>query len=113
MIDLAGYLVFFAVLTGLGWLLAGYLSRVYAGERTFASPLLVPIERGFYAMAGTAPDRPQTWGGYAMAMLAFNAVGFIILYALLRMQGMLPLNPDGIGGMAPDLAFNTAARWSG
>ncbi len=55
--------------------------------------------------------REMTWATYAMAVLAFNTLGFLLLYAILRVQGVLPFNPDGIGGMAPDLAFNTAVSF--
>ena len=62
-------------------------------------------------LSGAAPDRGMGWGAYALAVLVFNATGFVVLYVLLRAQGALPLNPDGIGGMAPDLAFNTAVSF--
>src|SRR6202042_3437146 len=72
-------------------------------------PILKPIELLFYGLAGTGlKPKGQTWVAYAMAMLAFNAAGFFVLYAILRLQGVLPLNPQGFAGMSPDLAFNTA-----
>lgn len=108
MIDLLGYTLFCAVLTAGGWFLAAGMTRIYAGDRTALSPLLGPLERGFYRAAGIRPDQSQGWKAYASAVLAFNLLGFLALYAILRLQGVLPLNPDGIGAMAPDLAFNTA-----
>ena len=88
--------------------LGRYIARVMAGERTVLSPLLAPVERGFYALAGVDPKREQGWRGYTLAMLAFSAAGFVSLYALQRLQGLLPLNPQNFDGVAPDLAFNTA-----
>ena len=85
-----------------------YMARVFSGERTFLSPVLAPVERGFYALAGVSPEREQGWLSYTLAMLAFSAAGFASLYAILRLQAFLPLNPQGFDGVAPDLAFNTA-----
>ncbi|NEK56164.1 potassium-transporting ATPase subunit KdpA, partial [Rhizobium leguminosarum] len=73
--------------------LGGYMTRVYNGERTFLSPVLVPIERGLYAIAGTSEREEQHWTSYAFAMLMFNLLGVLILYALLRLQDVLPYNP--------------------
>ena len=88
--------------------LGAYISRVMAGEPTLLSPVLAPVERGFYALMGVDPKREQGWRGYALAMLAFSAAGFFLLYALQRLQAFLPLNPQGFDGVAPDLAFNTS-----
>jgi K+-transporting ATPase ATPase A chain len=85
-----------------------YMARVFSGERTFLSPVLAPVERGFYGLAGVSPEREQGWLSYTLAMLAFSAAGFASLYAILRLQAWLPLNPQGFDGVAPDLAFNTA-----
>ncbi len=111
MLDLFGYALFCAVLTSGGWLLGGYMTRVYAGERTLLSPVFGPVERGVYALAGVRPEAKQGWRGYAAAMLAFNLAGFLLLYAILRLQQFLPLNPDGIGPIPADLAFNTAVSF--
>ena len=85
-----------------------YMARVFSGERNFLSPVLAPVERGFYTLAGVSPEREQGWLSYTLAMLAFSAAGFASLYAILRLQAYLPLNPQGFDGVAPDLAFNTA-----
>lgn len=111
MLDLIGYGVFCLALVAGAWLLAAHMARVYGGERTILSPLLVPVERAFYRLAGIRAGTSQGWRGYTGAVLAFNLLGFGLLYALLRLQGMLPLNPEGIGAMAPDLAFNTAVSF--
>ncbi|MDX7951747.1 potassium-transporting ATPase subunit KdpA [Lichenihabitans sp. Uapishka_5] len=91
--------------------LGSYMARVMAGERTLLSPVLGPLERGFYALSGVDPRREQGWKSYTLAMLAFSAAGFFSLYALQRLQAVLPLNPQGFDGVAPDLAFNTAVSF--
>ncbi|MGO8739312.1 potassium-transporting ATPase subunit KdpA [Rhodoblastus sp.] len=85
-----------------------YMARVFSGERTFLSPVLVPIEGGFYRLAGVAPEREQNWLAYTIAMLVFSAAGFASLYAILRLQAFLPFNPQHFDNVPPDLAFNTA-----
>ena len=85
-----------------------YMARLFSNEQTFLSPVLVPIERGFYRLSGIDPRREQGWLAYALSMLVFNAAGFAFLYALMRLQAVLPLNPQGFDAVAPDLAFNTA-----
>lgn len=103
-------LVLGAVLVA-AWPLGLFMARVFAGERTLFSPVLAPVERKLYAAAGVDPRVEQTWLTYGLGMLAFNAAGFLVLYALMRLQGSLPLNPQGFGGVAPDLAFNTAVSF--
>jgi K+-transporting ATPase ATPase A chain len=88
--------------------LSSYIARVLAGERTFLSPVLTPVERVFYKLSGVDPAREQSWLVYAMAMLAFSVVGFLSLYALQRLQNVLPLNPQGFDPVPADLAFNTS-----
>ena len=88
--------------------LSAFMNNVMAGQRTFLSPALVPVEAGFYQLAGVDPKREQTWLSYAAAMLAFSAAGFVPLYALQRLQNYLPLNPQGFDPVPPDLAFNTS-----
>ncbi|KAB0268858.1 potassium-transporting ATPase subunit KdpA [Microvirga brassicacearum] len=91
--------------------LGAFMARVYGGKHNLLSPVLGPVERGFYTVAGVDPTREQGWRSYALAMLLFNAAGFFLLYAILRLQGFLPLNPQGFAGIAPDLAFNTAVSF--
>ena len=105
---LISYFVYYAALVGLAWLLAVWVARVYAGNLPAA---LLRTEAALLRLSGAVPDRGMGWGAYALAVLAFNATCFVVLYVLLRVQGALPLNPDGIGGMAPDLAFNTAVSF--
>ncbi|MFD1747473.1 potassium-transporting ATPase subunit KdpA [Rhizobium helianthi] len=88
-----------------------YMARVFNGENTFLSPLLGRLEDGFYRLAGIRADKEQGWLAYTLSMLAFSIAGFLVLYAILRLQAYLPLNPQGFSAMAPDLAFNTAASF--
>ncbi|MXN45260.1 potassium-transporting ATPase subunit KdpA [Shinella kummerowiae] len=104
-------LLFCGIVLALVKPLGAYMTRVFAGERTFLSPVLVPIERGLYALAGTSEREEQRWTSYAFAMLAFNLAGLLLLYGLQRMQGMLPLNPAGMAAVAPELSFNTAVSF--
>jgi potassium-transporting ATPase potassium-binding subunit len=103
--SLLAYTLYFATLVGLAWAVGLFMTRVYAGElpRPFGR-----IEQNLLRASGADPDRGMSWSTYALAVLAFNLVGFLPLYAILRLQGALPLNPDGIAGMPADLAFNTA-----
>jgi len=105
---LLAYVIYFAALVALGWALAVWMARVYSGA---LPALLLRAEGMILGASGAAPGRGMGWGAYALAVLAFNAAGFLLLYAILRGQGALPLNPDGIAGMAPDLAFNTAVSF--
>ncbi|MBN9441774.1 potassium-transporting ATPase subunit KdpA [Bosea sp. (in: a-proteobacteria)] len=104
-------LVFCAIVVALTKPLGGYVTRVFNGERTFLSPVLAPVERGLYALAGTHLREEQHWSAYAVALLLFNLAGVLLLYGLQRVQGMLPFNPDGMSAVAPDLAFNTAVSF--
>jgi len=88
--------------------LGGYVLRVMEGERVALSRAGAPVERLFYRLSGVEPTREQSWFVYTMSMLAFSLVGFLSLYALQRLQNVLPLNPRGFDAVAPDLAFNTS-----
>ncbi|SEE01244.1 K+-transporting ATPase ATPase A chain [Rhizobiales bacterium GAS191] len=88
--------------------LGGYITRVLAGERTFLSPVFGPVERGFYGLAGVDARKEQGWLAYTMAMLIFSALHLLLLYAMQRLQNVLPLDPQGFDPVAPDLAFNTS-----
>ncbi|MFC5374130.1 potassium-transporting ATPase subunit KdpA [Brevundimonas faecalis] len=95
----------------LGWPIGVYMSRVWNGERTWLDPVLKPVEGLFYRAAGVDPNRSQGWLGYVGALLAFNLAGFLLLYGMLRLQGVLPMNPQGFSGVSPHLAFNTAVSF--
>ena len=94
--------------------LGAYMARVFEGERTLLSPLMRPVERGFYRLMGVDERASMKWTVYAVALLLFSLVGLLLSYALLRLQGVLPLNPQGFGTkeMTPDLAFNTSASFT-
>jgi K+-transporting ATPase ATPase A chain len=85
-----------------------YMAKLFAGERTFLSPFLAPVERGIYRLCGIKPDEEQHWTSYTIAMLAFSIAGFISLYLMQRLQAVLPFNPQGMAATTPDLSFNTA-----
>src|SRR3954471_23677928 len=100
-------LLVLALVKPLGW----YMTRVFNGEPTVLSPVLRPVERGLYALAGIDERQEQHWLVYTSAMLLFHVGGFVILYALMRLQAGLPFNPAEQGAVAPDLAFNTATSF--
>jgi potassium-transporting ATPase potassium-binding subunit len=91
--------------------LGAYMARVFQGERVFLSPVLAPVERGLYRVCRVDPEREMGWMTYAFAVVAFSLVSFLYLYVLLRVQAFLPLNPQGFGNLAPDLAWNTAVSF--
>ncbi|MGE8102808.1 potassium-transporting ATPase subunit KdpA [Allorhizobium sp. NPDC080224] len=88
-----------------------YMARVFSGERTFLSHILGRVEHDLYRVSGITLEKEQSWLGYTLAMLAFSLAGFLALYAMLRLQAYLPLNPQGFAGMPSDLAFNTAVSF--
>ena len=104
--------VYLSVLLLLAKPLGGFMARVYSGQRTFLHPVLAPVERLFYRAAAAEPDAEMTWKTYAVAMLVFNLMGFLAVYALQRLQGHLPLNPQGLAAVSPDSSFNTAVSFA-
>lgn len=100
-----------AIIVALTPIVGGYMTRVFAGERTFLSPLLRPVEGLIYRLGGVDETREQHWLTYTVAMLLFHVGGFAILYAILRLQDVLPFNPAGQGAVPPDLALNTATSF--
>jgi len=103
--------VFAAIIGILTRPLGGYLARVYAGQHTFLQPAIGPVETAIYRLAGIEPDVEQSWYRYAISLLLFHALGIVCVYALLRLQSNLPLNPENQTAVAPDLAFNTAVSF--
>lgn len=91
--------------------LGGFMTRIFNGERTLITPLVRPLERGFYRLAGVDERAEQHWLTYAVSMLVFNLAGTLLLYGLQRGQSLLPLNPQGLAGVTPELAFNTAVSF--
>jgi K+-transporting ATPase ATPase A chain len=88
-----------------------YMATAFSGEKTFLAPVLSPLENAVYRLSGINRDKEQGWLGYTLAMLAFSLAGFVVLYAIMRLQGLLPVNPQGFGAVPSDLAFNTAASF--
>jgi K+-transporting ATPase ATPase A chain len=88
--------------------LGGYIGCVYAGERTALGPVLRPVEAAIYRLAGVDAAVKQTWSSYAVSLLIFNAVGAFALYALFRLQDLLPLNAQNLAAASPDLSLDTA-----
>jgi len=92
--------------------LGAYMAAVFQGERTFLSPLLGSVERLIYRVSGVDPAHESDWKRYAFGALLVNLLGFIAVYALQRLQGMLPLNPQRLGAVSPDSSFNTAVSFA-
>jgi K+-transporting ATPase ATPase A chain len=104
-IQLAFYmLVLIALVKPLGW----YMARVYDGQSVGLNRVLGPLERGLYRLFGTREDQEMNWKQYAIAMLLFNLLGFLIIFLIQRVQAALPLNPQSLGAITPDSSFNTA-----
>jgi len=101
-------LLYCAIIVALAKPLGWYMTRVFNGERTFLSPILRPVEAGLYWIGGVDERREQHWLTYTVAMLLFHVGGFLILYAVMRLQAVLPFNPAEQSAVAPDLSFNTA-----
>src|SRR6266508_1888126 len=101
-------LVIFAITKPLGL----YMYRVFEGERQPLPRVLGPFERLLYRLCGVDPRKEQGWKGYAASMLVFSALGVLVTYAMERLQHVLPLNPQKLGAVAPDLAFNTAVSFT-
>jgi K+-transporting ATPase ATPase A chain len=103
-------LVFFGIILALTKPVGVFMSRLYAGERTFLHPVLRPLEVMIYKICGVREPDEQRWTHYTASVLAFSLLSFLFVYALQRLQGLLPLNPQafGAGQVAPDQGFNTA-----
>src|SRR6202167_4895635 len=104
-------LIYCAIIIAITPVLGGYMTRVFNGERTFLSPVLRPVEAVIYKVAGVDERREQGWLMYTVAMLLFHVGGFLILYALMRLQAFLPFNPAEQSAVSEDLSFNTAVSF--
>ena len=105
-------LVYLAVVFLLVKPLGAYMARVYEGGRTLFDPVLRPLERLLYRFCRIDPEEDMPWQTYTIAMLVFTAVGMFLLYGFLRLQQFLPLNPQGMSAVSPDLALNTAMSFT-
>jgi potassium-transporting ATPase potassium-binding subunit len=109
-----GWLQIAVFMTAIGVLtrpLGGYLARIYNGRPTMLQPLVGPIERMLYRFAGVKAESEQNWLQYATSFLVFHALSIVALYAFLRLQFLLPLNPQSLPAPSPDLALNTAVSF--
>lgn len=100
------------VLVALAKPLGAFMAKVYEGERTLLTPLLAPVERFIYRMAGIDAGVGWGWRRYALAALVVNMIGFVVVYLLQRLQHILPLNPQGLPAVSPDSSFNTAVSFA-
>src|SRR6266478_5935301 len=89
-----------------------FMARVFNREKTFMDPVLRPLERLLYRVTGVDENHEMRWTEYAVSMLLFSAVSMLVLYVIERAQCFLPFNPQKLGGVAPALAFNTAASFT-
>ena len=109
--DLVTLIVFAGVILMITPILGAYIHRVMEGERTVLSPVLRPVERAVYRVAGIDETTEQDWKGYALSVLVMAFVAIIVGYVVLRLQDVLPLNPNGATPQSPDLAFNTSVSF--
>ena len=105
-------ILYMVVLLAFAKPLGTYMTKVYQGEHTFLDPVLRPLERLIYRSAGVKSEDEMGWKTYALAMILFNVLGLIAVYAIQRLQGMLPLNPEGLGAVSPDSSWNTAVSFA-
>ena len=103
--------VYFIVLLLLVKPVGNFMARVFQGERTFLTPVFAPVERFIYRLAGVKPDEEMTWKTYAVALLFFSFFGILLLFLIERLQGILPLNPNGMAAVPSATAFNTAVSF--
>jgi K+-transporting ATPase ATPase A chain len=111
-LDMLQILVLFVLLTMLTKPLGGYMAKVYQGKRTILSPIFAPLENGIYRVTGINKNAEMNWKQYAVAMLVFNFLGMVVLFALLMLQGYFPLNPQKLSGFTWHLALNTAVSFT-
>ncbi|MCU0479758.1 MAG: potassium-transporting ATPase subunit KdpA, partial [Anaerolineae bacterium] len=109
--DILQLILYFGLLTITTPILGMYMARVFMGKSTPFTPILSPIERGVYRLAGINPTEEQDWRKYALSLLIFNIIGFVMVFALQLLQGVLPLNPANIASTSPHLAFNIATSF--
>ncbi len=109
--DLGQFALYCAILLACAPLLGGYMYRVYSGQAVLLSPVFKPVEKVIYRICGVDAQASQHWSRYAVTLLAFNAAGWVLLFAILRLQHLLPWNPAGLAPMSSDLAFNTAVSF--
>ena len=104
--------VILVAVVALAWPLGAFMARVFTGERTVLTPVVQPIEQSFYRLSGIDERHEMRWTTYAMALMVFNLLGFLAVYALQRLQGVLPMNPQEFPAVEGWSAFNTAISFT-
>ena len=110
-IDVLQWVIFWAVLLALVFPVGSYMARVFTGGRTWFDPVMDPVDNFIYKLSGVDPAKQQRWPAYVKAMLITNGFMFLLIFLILEMQAVLPLNPDHLGFIDPWLAFNTTASF--
>ncbi|HEY3203256.1 MAG TPA: potassium-transporting ATPase subunit KdpA [Thermoanaerobaculia bacterium] len=105
-------LAYLAIIVAVTPILGRYMKKVFAGEKTLLDPVLRPVERGIYRVCGVDAQKDQSWIEWTITMLIVNAASLVILYAMQRLQKSLPFNPNGLGPVSPDSAWNTAVSFT-
>ncbi len=105
-------ILYVVVLLALAKPLGTYMANVYAGQRMFLHPVLEPVERLIYRLAGVPANQEMNWKLYALTVMLFNILGLLVVYLLQRTQNFLPLNPQGLAAVTPDSAWNTAVSFA-
>ncbi len=105
-----GFTILFTIATSA--LLGSYMAKVFTGKRTFLDPFLVPIERLVLRVTGVDPARQQDWKQYSVSLLVSNIFMWLATFAIVSLQQLLPINPDGIASMEPTLSFNTISSFT-
>lgn len=112
MLGVMQIVLFMIVLTALVKPLGSFMAKVFQGERTFLTPVLGPVERGIYRLCGIDAGSESSWKRYALCVLLFSLIGFLVVYVIQLAQGVLPLNPQGFAGVEAKSAFNTAVSFA-
>lgn len=107
----AQLLLFAAVIVALTPIFGRYMARVYAGERTFMTPVVSPVEKAVFRLCAIDPNVEQHWTRYAISVIALNLLSVLLFYFILRLQHILPLNPRGLDALDPALAFNISVSF--
>ncbi len=111
MSDVLQIVVFLAIVTLIAGPFGRYMAKVYQGEHTFLTPVFGPVERLFYKVCGIRQDDEMDWKQYAVSLIIFSMIGFVITFLILLLQGYLPFNPEHFPGFSWDLALNTAVSF--
>ncbi|HVD00518.1 MAG TPA: potassium-transporting ATPase subunit KdpA [Candidatus Dormibacteraeota bacterium] len=111
-LDLVGVVITWIAVAIGAWFLGQFMVPVFTGGRVFLSPVLRPLERGFYWLIGVREEEEQTWIQYTVAMLAVSVISFLFTYVIMRVQDHLPFNPMGFAAVPADLAYNTAVSFT-